>query len=325
MILADKIIRLRKKNGWSQEELAEKMNVSRQAVSKWEGAQSIPDIEKILMLGRLFGVTTDYLLKDEIEIEEFTDGTDAGVRRITIAEANEYIEYRKKAALLIGLGVFACIVSPAALIILSAAPFFYSVSAVASVMIGVVILLLLVAAGVVMFLYCHFKSAAFSYLSEEFETEYGVSGMVKEKDKQFTPFGIASNLIATCLCVLSPVPILIAAFLGNGFSVCVSVAIALLFIGIGVMLYIIGTVRSNSMHRLLKDREPDEEENSKKNSGGKFSFSAFYWLAATAIYLVSSFVTSAWGDTWVIWPVAGILFPIIGMIRNKIILYKNNK
>ena len=62
MILADKIIRLRKKNGWSQEELAEKMQVSRQAVSKWEGAQTVPDLEKILMLGNLFGVTTDYLL-----------------------------------------------------------------------------------------------------------------------------------------------------------------------------------------------------------------------------------------------------------------------
>ena len=59
MILADKIIRLRKKNGWSQEELAEKMNVSRQAVSKWESAQTVPDLEKILQLSGLFGVTTD--------------------------------------------------------------------------------------------------------------------------------------------------------------------------------------------------------------------------------------------------------------------------
>ena len=65
MILADKIIRLRKKNGWSQEELADKLQVSRQAVSKWEGAQTIPDIERILAMSRLFGVTVDYLLKDE--------------------------------------------------------------------------------------------------------------------------------------------------------------------------------------------------------------------------------------------------------------------
>ena len=53
MIFADKLIILRKKNGWSQEELANRMNVSRQAVSKWEGAQSTPDLGKILQLGEL--------------------------------------------------------------------------------------------------------------------------------------------------------------------------------------------------------------------------------------------------------------------------------
>lgn len=61
MILADKIINLRKKAGWSQDELASKLNVTRQSVSKWEGAQSIPDMERIVRMSRLFGVTTDYL------------------------------------------------------------------------------------------------------------------------------------------------------------------------------------------------------------------------------------------------------------------------
>ena len=63
MRLGQKITELRKKNNLSQEGLAEKMNVSRQAVSKWESDQSIPDIEKIVSLSELFGVTTDYLLK----------------------------------------------------------------------------------------------------------------------------------------------------------------------------------------------------------------------------------------------------------------------
>lgn len=66
MQLSDKIIKLRKQNGWSQEDLAEKTGVSRQAVSKWESAQSVPDIEKILLLSELFGVSTDYLLKEDI-------------------------------------------------------------------------------------------------------------------------------------------------------------------------------------------------------------------------------------------------------------------
>ena len=66
MILADKIIENRKKNGWSQEELADKLGVSRQSVSKWEGAQAVPDMKKILQMSELFGVSTDYLLRDDI-------------------------------------------------------------------------------------------------------------------------------------------------------------------------------------------------------------------------------------------------------------------
>ena len=55
MILADKITEERKKNGWSQEELAEKLGVSRQAVSKWESAGTIPDLQRVLQLAELFG------------------------------------------------------------------------------------------------------------------------------------------------------------------------------------------------------------------------------------------------------------------------------
>ena len=67
MILAEKISEERKKNGWSQEELADKLGVSRQAVSKWESAGSIPELQKIIQLAALFNISTDYLLKDEIE------------------------------------------------------------------------------------------------------------------------------------------------------------------------------------------------------------------------------------------------------------------
>ena len=70
MRLADKITALRKKAGWSQEELAEQLGVTRQSVSKWEGAQSVPDMDKVVQMSRLFGVTTDFLLKDELSEEE---------------------------------------------------------------------------------------------------------------------------------------------------------------------------------------------------------------------------------------------------------------
>ena len=61
--LADRIQQLRREHGLSQEQLAEKLNVSRQAVSKWESAQAQPELDKILALSELFCVTTDYLLK----------------------------------------------------------------------------------------------------------------------------------------------------------------------------------------------------------------------------------------------------------------------
>ena len=65
MQLNDKILLLRKKKGWSQEQLADQVGVSRQSVSKWESGNAMPDLDKIVVLSRIFNVTTDYLLKDD--------------------------------------------------------------------------------------------------------------------------------------------------------------------------------------------------------------------------------------------------------------------
>ena len=67
MKLSDKLVKLRKINGWSQEDLAEKLNVSRQAISRWESETAQPDASNVLNLSKLFGVTADYLLNDEYE------------------------------------------------------------------------------------------------------------------------------------------------------------------------------------------------------------------------------------------------------------------
>lgn len=100
MILADKIMNLRKKAGWSQDELASQLNVTRQSVSKWEGAQSVPDIDRIVQMSRLFGVTTDYLLKDEIENEELgSSEPESALRRVTmdkLLEEGDYTREKKK-------------------------------------------------------------------------------------------------------------------------------------------------------------------------------------------------------------------------------------
>ena len=114
MILADKIIELRKRNGWSQEELADRLDVSRQSVSKWEGALSVPDMNKILKLSEIFGVSTDILLKDELslsgtEVIYADDETD--VIRVSMEEASAYLFYKESQSLKIALGVSLCIIS----------------------------------------------------------------------------------------------------------------------------------------------------------------------------------------------------------------------
>lgn len=70
MKLSEKIVELRKTSGMTQEELASRCNVSRQSISKWEADIALPETEKLLLLGELFHVSMDVLLKDELALSE---------------------------------------------------------------------------------------------------------------------------------------------------------------------------------------------------------------------------------------------------------------
>lgn len=320
MILADKIIRLRKKNGWSQEELAERMNVSRQAVSKWEAAQTTPDLEKILLLGNLFGVTTDYLLKDELEDEEFIQDSGTTGKTVTLEEAGIYLAYRKWAAGRIALATFLCVLSPLCLFLLIAmvdggmAGF----SENTAVFCGLAVVLMTVAVAAAIFIYVGFKNDPYAFLEKgEFELAYGVSGMVKQRQKDFRDDYVKSNIIGTCLCILAPIILLLGAFAGNGTLVLFFLCVMLLFVGVAVMFFIRAGVQWASMERLLR-----EGEYSPKNSSTlRSNIESIYWLLVTAVFLAWSFLTGSWHITWIIWPIAGVLFAalmiIVKLIENK--------
>ena len=159
MILADKIIELRKKNGWSQEELAEKLHVSRQAVSKWEGAQSVPDLNKIISMADIFGVSTDYLLKEELETEQYVEKTysesregaeEKAVRWVSLEESNTFLEVNRKAAGKIAAGVMMCILSPILAVLLSCAGSvgYLSISEDQGGVIGAILIMIVIAGAV---------------------------------------------------------------------------------------------------------------------------------------------------------------------------------
>lgn len=111
MDISEKIVLLRKKKGISQEELANELNTSRQAVSKWENNQSLPDLEKLTDLSKYFGVTTDYLISDGSAAAIDNDGcceADARLQRLKSELTEEEYrcavnELKKKKIFLIGL------------------------------------------------------------------------------------------------------------------------------------------------------------------------------------------------------------------------------
>lgn len=118
LILAEKITEERKKNGWSQEELAEKLGVSRQAVSKWESAGSVPDLQRVIQLAELFGVSTDYLLKDDMVPDtsnsyiSTVSENEKPLSRITMEDANAFLEMKRKGAPVVANATLLCIISP---------------------------------------------------------------------------------------------------------------------------------------------------------------------------------------------------------------------
>ena len=318
MILADKIIRLRKKNGWSQEELAEKMNVSRQAVSKWEGAQSIPDLEKILKLGELFGVTTDYLLKDDREEEEFSeDSPDTPLRLVSLADACAFLEWRKAASVRIACAADLCIVAVIPLLLLGAAsetPSLGISEALAGIG-GLILLLLMVAAAVAIFLSTGFRNAPYEFLDKEpFETEYGVAGMVRERQNAYRNTYAKCNILGTCLCILAPVPLFLGSFWEQDLLMIGMLSVTLLITAAAVFFFTTAGVRWASMQKLLKEGEFSAAE--KKQSRTRSALSTAYWLIATAVYLGWSFLTNDWKLTWIVWPVAGVLFAAFMTICN---------
>ena len=318
MILADKIIELRKKEGWSQEELAEKLSVTRQSVSKWEGAQSIPDLDKVVQMSRLFGVTTDYLLKDELEESQPAECDAAPVlRRVTMAQASDYLALRRAAAPKMALATMLCVFSPIALIGLGGLSEL-SVSAVritedAAGGIGLCVLIVLVAIAVALFISCGNKAKEYDFLEKEpFETEYGVTGMVKERQKAFKPAYDRMNLIGTMLCILSVLPLFAAAISGWDILAVMAVCVLLAFVGIGTYFFVYGGTVNGAMEKLLEEGDYTRDEKSRKNITGPVS--VIYWLVVTAIFMLYTFGPNGNGQpkySWIIWAIAGVLYAAV--------------
>ena len=319
-MLSDRILELRRQRGWSQEELAERMEVSRQAVSKWESGQTAPELDKILELSRIFEVTTDYLLKEDGEAPVLTaDKPLPSGRIISLSQAKEYLGIRKRASYKIAVATFLCILSVIPVIILSVVseePYRLVTEKMAAA-VGLSCIFVLVAASVGLYVHTGFESSPYEFLEKEpYELERQAYWHVRSEQSQFRSKYAVFNIVATCLEVLSPLPLIIGAFSGDGLTVVITLAVTCLTVDVGVFLYIIAGVRWESMQRLLREGDYSPKE---KGSELRRGISSVYWLSAAALYLGVSLVTDAWESTWIIWPVAGVLFAALSCILNLVI------
>ncbi len=330
MILADKLIDLRKRSGWSQEELADKLGVSRQSISKWEGAQSVPDMNRILKMSELFGVSTDYLLKDELGPESMAvealpiPDTEPPLRRVDLEEASAFLEHRQTASGRVSLGVMLCILSPIALILLCGAREIgkLALTETQAVGIGLLALFVLVGTAVALFVVTGLKGSRFEYLEKEaIETAYGVEGMVKDRREKYRGSFGALLTVGIVLCVISVIPIFVTLiFFGDGdtaagsFPHVIAVGILLALVAFGAYLIVRACMIWGGYQILLE--EGDFSRTTKVENKRNEALSSIYWCAVTAGYLAWSFISKSWDKTWIVWPIAGVVFGLVLAVAN---------
>lgn len=312
MILADKIIDLRKKNGWSQEELAEQLGVSRQSVSKWESGMSVPDLNKIIAMSELFCVSTDYLLKDQLEeaTPSETEGQDeaAPSRIVTAEEANAYMETVDRHSRRITLGVALCILSPVVLLLLGGlAETGVDISDGFAAAAGMAVLLSLVGAAVALFIPNGLALSAYSWLDKEpFTLAYGVQGIVEKRLAAYRHRFVTMITLGVLLCIFSVMPLILLGVLGQPEVVLV-VALCSLFClcAVGVSLIVRACYVNGSYQRLLQVGEfTPESKHREGNTAVYEALSGAYWCIVTGVYLLWSILSHDWHITWIIWIIA---------------------
>ena len=302
MILADKIIDLRKKNGWSQEELAEKLDVSRQSISKWESAQSVPDLSRVIRMAELFGVSTDYLLKDDMESLEPVESmaaAESSARLVTMEEANAFLGMRELNAQRISLGVLLCILCPVPVMLLVGTEQYgrFGLQEIHAVGISLILLFAMVGCAVALFVTSGLRSKRFSYLTEgPIETLYGVDGMVRERMERGNASFVLQLTLGIVLCVVSVLPIFVALIL---FGEDAEAPIA-----VGVRMIVRSAIVRGGFRALLEEGDYSRREKALSKRFGPYE--GAYWLIVTAAYLAISFLTKRWDVTWIIWPVAAV-------------------
>ena len=282
MKFGEKLQKLRKEKGMSQEELAARLHVSRQAVSKWENDQGYPETEKMLMIGNIFSVTMDYLLKDEGGAQPQEQGFYASRECV-----QGYLQQEKRITLRIAVGTLLCILSGLPVLIY---PQQEDVMSIFS--------MILIALGIAVLVSLSFDKNEYKILKQEplyFDHDH-LQELKEENDglqKKFKRLIIAGLLLIFLSCIIAiiseDVLHMEKAPMDAGYLLLISIAV-FLFIYAGC---------SMDTYELLVDNETYR----KKKHGNRYSWLYYVTLGCASILYVGLgmlFGKEAWRTGWIL-------------------------
>lgn len=301
MILADKIISLRKKEGMTQEDLANLVGVSRQSVSKWESSMAMPDLDKVVKLSQIFSVSTDFLLDDNLGMEQIIvdEKVEDTSKLVDLDLLNQYYGAYEKIARLISLATILVIISPIAYMTLDNI----------NESLGVIIFLALIALAVGLFINSGFGASKFEFIEKEpYNFSYGVEGVIKKNLDQYQPILKRNIILAIAIFILSPAVYVIAINAGVTNNIPVYLFLILTAIGASLMGY--SMIKYSSYRDILKYRDPKIQK--KEGKIGKIS--GVLWITAIGVFFIYSFWSGNWQASWIIFVIASFLQVIIAMV-----------
>ena len=270
----------------------------------------------------LFGVSIDYLLKDEIEIEDSVP-LEEEKKKVSISKANECITKRQKAAQQIAIGVALCVCSPIVLILLAGLSDSGYVKESLAALFGIIFLFVLVAIAVTIFVYSGLQISEYEVLKkEDFDLEYGVKGIVSEKKKNFKNKYNMHIVLGIILCFIGVIFLVSFSVALEDLYIIIAVCILLLCCSVATYLFTYAGMIMGTYNLLLREVEYAQD---KKSRSIIDAFSSCYWLIITGVYLLISFLTENWGLTWIIWPIAGVVFAAIVTILDATLKNKKDK
>jgi len=270
MNIATAIVKQRKKFGWSQEELASQLDVSRQSVSKWESGQSIPDLDKIARLADLFDVSTDYLIRGGATSDTVATHA-ANKTTVNLVEASNYIDAKYQSSKIAMKGVALSICSPMPLIMLLAGVRggVLELSQTTAVAIGIVSILALVASAISFFVRSSQMESDMRDLSTiEFSISPTTRAAMQTQQQAFASIYTKQISLGVMLFILSAAPLLLVAIL-LGEVALVVFAMSLIFPICAAVVALVApaSAKRDAIELVLKEGDLDKgKSESVKNS-----------------------------------------------------------